>query len=85
MNFNLGAAAALALAGALSVCFSINVNEADEKVDVAPMPSALIGIWDVSLYSDPNTEPCKTEFVVTEVTAGTFKGTFYGSEILNGR
>ncbi|MFO0318369.1 MAG: hypothetical protein ACK51R_14945, partial [Hyphomonadaceae bacterium] len=85
MNFKLGAAAALALATALGGCVSINVNEADEKVDVAPMPSALVGTWDVSLYSDPNAEPSKTEFVVTEVTAGTFKGTFYGSEIQNGR
>jgi hypothetical protein len=49
------------------------------------MPSALVGTLDVSLYSDPNAEPSKTEFVVTEVTAGTFKGTFYGSEIQNGR
>lgn len=85
MNYRLGAAAALSLALALGGCVSINVNDTDEKIDVAPMPSALIGTWDVSLYSDPNTEPSKTEFVVTEVTAGTFKGTFYGSEIQNGR
>lgn len=85
MKLKLGAAAALVLAGALGGCVSINVNEMDEKVDVAPTPSALIGTWDVSLYSDPNAEPSKTEFVVTEVTAGTFKGTFYGSEIQNGR
>ena len=38
---------ALALATALGGCVSINVNEADEKVDVAPMPSALVGTWDV--------------------------------------
>ena len=85
MNYRFGAAAALSLALALGGCVSINVNDTDEKIDVAPMPSALIGTWDVSLYSDPNTEPSKTEFVVTEVTAGTFKGTFYGSEIQNGR
>lgn len=85
MKYRLGAAAALTLALALGGCVSINVNDTDEKIDVAPMPSALIGTWDVSLYSDPNTEPSKTEFVVTEVTAGTFKGTFYGSEIQNGR
>jgi len=85
MNFKLGAAATLALAVAFGGCVSINVNEGDEEVDLAPMPSALIGTWDVSLFSDPNAEPSKTEFVVTGVTAGTFKGTFYGSEILNGR
>eukprot|EP01038_Epipyxis_sp_PR26KG_P016651 gene16651-22762_t len=73
MNFKLGAVAALALATALGGCVSINVNEADEKVDVAPMPSALVGTWDVSLYSDPNAEPSKTEFVVTEVTAARSK------------
>ncbi|WP_284359967.1 hypothetical protein [Candidatus Phycosocius spiralis] len=76
---------ALALTSVLAGCISIDVNEAEVKAEIAPTPSSLIGSWDVSLFSQANSEPSKTQFVVSEVTAGTFKGTFYGSEIQNGR
>jgi hypothetical protein len=85
MKLNVALISAIAMAGALGGCISIDVNEADVKVDVAPSPSTLVGSWDVSLYYDANSEPSKTQFVVSEVTAGTFKGSFYGSEIQNGR
>jgi hypothetical protein len=84
-KLNVALVTAVAMTSALGGCVSINVNDADVKAEVAPSPSNLVGSWDVSLYYDANSEPSKTEFVVTEVTAGTFKGTFYGSEIQNGR
>jgi hypothetical protein len=77
----MAAAALMSLGG----CIAINVNEADEAINFTPAPSALLGSWDVSLNYDPDSAPSKTEFIVTDVTAGTFKGSFYGSEVQNGR
>lgn len=51
-----------------------------------PLTSAsLIGTWNVSIRFDPDLPPSNTEMQITKVDNGALTGTFYGSEIEEGR
>ncbi|MCB1183654.1 hypothetical protein KDM41_09470 [bacterium] len=51
----------------------------------APDPSVLVGTWQVDLRPTPDAEPYFQTFVVTAAGADTLAGSFYGTEIGEGR
>ncbi len=48
-------------------------------------PGQLVGTWRVDLRPTPGAPAYFQSFVVRSVEGGSFQGTFYGSEIKNGR
>jgi hypothetical protein len=50
-----------------------------------PDPSDLVGVWEVDLRPTPDAEPYLQEFIVTSVEQDSFRGTFYGTRIEEGR
>ncbi len=50
-----------------------------------PDPARLVGSWKVDLRPRPDAPPSYAKFEVTKIEGDTLVGTFYGSEIKNGR
>ena len=72
------------LAAVLIGCFLGGCAVVDSTPDVADADT-LLGTWKVDLRPTPDADPYYQEFVVTSVEANTFTGTFYGTQISQGR
>jgi hypothetical protein len=48
-------------------------------------PEALVGTWEVDLRPNPTSPPYIQSLVVETVSGNTFRGTFYGAEVSEGR
>ncbi|MDG3008004.1 hypothetical protein [Paludisphaera mucosa] len=77
------AVAALVLIGCLSIALLEAVRAQD--ANPAPDPAGLVGTWVVDLRPKPADQPYLKEFVVAAVADGGLAGTFYDSEVEDGR
>lgn len=50
-----------------------------------PGPGELVGTWQVDLHPSPDAEPYLQEFVVRSVDGNGFEGSFYGTQVTEGR
>ncbi|MEZ5063774.1 MAG: hypothetical protein R3B81_03520 [bacterium] len=80
--------AAIGLGLALAVCpLAPRPAVAGEPSYAAetPSPGDLVGTWRVDLRPTPDADEYWQEFVVRSVDGHTFEGTFYGTELRDGR
>lgn len=63
------------------VVSSLGFGQTTSKIDL----STLVGTWKVDLRPTPDAAEYFQEFVITKIDGKTFSGTFYGTEIKNGK
>jgi hypothetical protein len=72
--------------GLICLVLMLSVTAFKVKTNTTPVnASDLIGIWQVDLRPTPDAAPYYQEFVVTAVNGNSFTGTFYNTEIKQGK
>ena len=69
----------------LTLVFVIGLGVCASADDGTPTSAALVGTWRIDLRPTPDADAYFQEFVISEVDGTSFQGTFYGSEVTQGR